>query len=94
VRVERISATIATDFRQGIVIRSHRRGFRPHRRWRSRHVGGCPRIDCEIRALIRRMSRENPLWGAPRIHRELLMLGIKVAESTVSMRTVMVRQVA
>src|ERR1700720_1226333 len=41
------------------------------------------RIDCEIRALIRRMSRENPLWGAPRIHGELLMLGIDVAESTV-----------
>ena len=42
-----------------------------------------PRIDSEIRALIRRMSRENPLWGAPRIHGELLMLGIEVAESTV-----------
>src|ERR1700726_5223654 len=66
------------------VIRWHRRGFRAYWRWKSRHVGGRPRIDCEMRALIRRMSRENPLWGAPRIHGELLMLGIGVAESTVS----------
>src|ERR1019366_2162777 len=50
---------------------------------KSRHPGGRPRIDAEIRALVRRMSRENPLWGAPRIHGELLMLGIEVAESTV-----------
>ena len=65
------------------VIRWHRRGFRAYWRWKFRHVGGRPRIDSEIRALIRRMSRENPLWGAPRIHGELLMLGIEVAESTV-----------
>jgi len=65
------------------VIRGHRRGFRAYWRWKSRRVGGRPRIDSEIRALIRRMSRENPLWGAPRIHGELLMLGIDVAESTV-----------
>ena len=65
------------------VIRWHRCGFRAYWRWKSRHVGGRPRIDSEIRALIRRMSRENPLWGAPRIHGELLMLGIEVAESTV-----------
>jgi hypothetical protein len=64
------------------VLRWHRRGFRAYWRWKSRHVGGRPRIDCEMRALIRRMSRENPLWGAPRIHGELLMLGIEVAEST------------
>jgi hypothetical protein len=66
------------------VIRWHRRGFRTYWHWKSRHVGGRPRIDSEIRALIRRMSRENPLWGAPRIHGELLMLGIEVAESTVA----------
>jgi hypothetical protein len=66
------------------VIRWHRRGFRAYWRWKSRHVGGHPRIDSEIRALIRRMSRDNPLWGAPRIHGELLMLGIEVAESTVA----------
>jgi transposase InsO family protein len=65
------------------VIRWHRRGFRAYWRWKLRHVGGRPRIDAEVRALIRRMSRENPLWGAPRIHGELLMLGIEVAESTV-----------
>src|SRR6202795_5203438 len=65
------------------VIRWHRRGFRAYWRWKSRHVGGRPRIDAEMRALIRRMSRENPLWGAPRIHGELLMLGIELAESTV-----------
>src|SRR6266403_2508185 len=65
------------------VIRWHRRGFRAYWRWKSRRYGGRPRIDCEMRALIRRMSRENPLWGAPRIHDELLMLGIEVAESTV-----------
>ncbi len=65
------------------VIRWHRRGFRAYWHWKSRHIGGRPRIDSEIRALIRRMSRENPLWSAPRIHGELLMLGIEVAESTV-----------
>ena len=65
------------------VLRWHRRGFRAYWRWKSRRVGGRPRIDSEMRALIRRMSRENPLWGAPRIHGELLMLGIEIAESTV-----------
>ena len=65
------------------VLRWHRRGFRAYWRWKSRHVGGRPRIDSEMRALIRRMSCENPLWGAPRIHGELLMLGIEVAESAV-----------
>jgi hypothetical protein len=63
------------------VIRWHRRGFRAYWRWKSRQLGGRPRIDREIRDLIRRMSKENPLWGAPRIHGELLMLGIEVAES-------------
>src|ERR1700720_1131371 len=65
------------------VIRWHRCGFRTYWRWKSRHVGGRPRIDSEIRALIPRMNGENPLWGAPRIHGELLMLGIEVAESSV-----------
>ena len=66
------------------VIRWHRRGFRAYWRWKSRHVVGRPKVDREIRDLIRRMSKENPLWGAPRIHGELLMLGIEVAESTVA----------
>ncbi|HET9320459.1 MAG TPA: hypothetical protein VFO27_11815, partial [Bryobacteraceae bacterium] len=65
------------------VIRWHRRGFRAYRRWKSRQVGGRPRIDSEMRALIRQISHENPLWDAPRIHGELLMLGFEVAESTV-----------
>src|SRR5882672_4487743 len=77
-------ASRGDDCRQaGDVIGWHRRGFRAYWRWKSRHFGGRPRIDSEIRALIRRMNRENPLWGAPRIHGELLMLGIEVAESTV-----------
>jgi len=66
------------------MVRWHRRGFRAYWHWKSRRAGGRPKIDREIRALIRRMSRENPLWGAPRIHGELLMLGIEVAQSTVA----------
>jgi transposase InsO family protein len=66
------------------VLRWHRAGFRAFWRWRSRNRAGRPRIDRGLRDLIRRMSRENPLWGAPRIHGELLMLGFEVAQSTVS----------
>ena len=66
------------------VLRWHRAGFRVFWRWTSRHRAGRPRIDRGLRDLIRRMSRENPLWGAPRIHGELLMLGFEVAQSTVS----------
>jgi transposase InsO family protein len=65
------------------VIRWHRRGFRAYWRWKSRHLGGRPRNAPRFGPLIRRMNRENPLWGAPRIHGELLMPGIEVAESTV-----------
>jgi transposase InsO family protein len=66
------------------VIRWHRHGFRAYWHWKSRRRGGRPKIDREIRSLIRLMSHENPLWGAPRIHGELLMLGIEVAQSTVA----------
>jgi transposase InsO family protein len=66
------------------VIRWHRRGFRAYWRWKSRPSVGRPSIDGEIRGLIRQMSMANPLWGAPRIHGELLMLGIDVAQSTVA----------
>ena len=52
--------------------------------WKSRRRGGRPRIGKEVRDLIQRMSLENPLWGGPRIHGELLKLGINVAQSTVS----------
>jgi transposase InsO family protein len=53
-------------------------------RWKSRNRTGRPKIDRDLRDLIQRMSQENPLWGAPRIHGELLMLGYQVAQSTVS----------
>src|SRR5262249_5370664 len=59
-------------------------GFRRYWRWKSRSFGGRPQIDTELRALIRRMSIENPLWGAPRIHGELLNLGLEVAQSSVA----------
>jgi hypothetical protein len=64
------------------ILRWHLAGFRMVWRWKSR--AGRPRIDRGLRDLIRRMSRENPLWGASRIHGELLMLGFEVAQSTVS----------
>jgi hypothetical protein len=66
------------------ILRWHRTGFRAYWRWKSRARPGRPRVERELRDLIRRMSEENPLWGAPRIHGELLKLGFKVAESTVS----------
>ena len=53
-------------------------------RWKSRPLGGRPQIKTELRALIRRMSMENPLWGPPRIHGELLKLGFEVAQSSVA----------
>lgn len=66
------------------ILRWHRAGFRAFWRWKSRRRAGRPRIDRGLRELIERMSRENPLWGASRIHGELLMLGFEVAQSTVS----------
>ena len=64
------------------VIRWHRMGFRLYWRWKSRSRGGRPRIPGDIRRLIREMSLANRLWGAPRIHGELLKPGIEVAQST------------
>jgi hypothetical protein len=66
------------------VLRWHRAGFRAFWRSRSTKRAGRPKIDRELRDLIQRMSRENPLWVASRIHGELLMLGFEVAQSTVS----------
>ena len=66
------------------LIRWHRRGFKAFWRWKSRSRGGRPAIPREIRDVIREMSRANGLWGAPRIHGELLKLGIEVAQSTVA----------
>jgi transposase InsO family protein len=68
----------------GTILRWHRAGFKACWRWKSRRRAGRPRIDRGLRDLIGRMSRENPLWGASRIHGELLMLGFEVAQSTVS----------
>src|ERR1700694_1054392 len=62
----------------------HQTGFRRYWRWKSRRRGGRPPIDAELRALNRRMSVEKPLWGAPRIHSELLKLGFKIAQSSVA----------
>ena len=73
------------------VIGWHRRGFRLYWRWKSRR-GGRPRKDAEIRVLIRRMSRENPTWGAPRVQSELRLLGYEVAESTVARYMTRVRK--
>ena len=73
-----------TILRPETVVRWHRMGFAAYWRWKSRSAGGRPRICKEVRGLIQRISFENPLWGAPRIHGELLKLGIAVAQSTVS----------
>jgi len=67
------------------VIGWHRKGFRLYWTWKSRRrIGGRPPVPREVRDLIRRMNRENPLWGAPRIHGELMKLGFKISETTVS----------
>src|SRR5471030_2844353 len=66
------------------LVRWHRAEFRYCWRWKSRCFGGRPHIDTDLRALIRRMSIENPLWGAPRINGELLKLGFEVAQSSVA----------
>jgi transposase InsO family protein len=73
-----------TMIRPDTVIRWHRAGFRAYWRWKSGPHGGRPRTSREIRQLIRDMSIANPLWGAPRIHGELLKLGIDVGQSTVA----------
>src|SRR5712664_2892769 len=66
------------------IIRWQRTGFRLYWRWKSRARGGRPKVPLEIQRLIREMSLANRLWGAPRIHGELLKLGIEVAQSTVA----------
>jgi hypothetical protein len=66
------------------LVRWYRAGFRCSWRWKSRSLGGRPQIEAGLRALIRQMSMENPLWGAPRIHGELIKLGFEVAQSSVA----------
>jgi transposase InsO family protein len=68
----------------GTVIKWHRAGFRLYWRWKSRSRGGRPTVPLEIRRLIREMSIANPLWGAPRIHGELLKLGIEIGQTSVA----------
>ena len=75
------------------VIRWHRQGFKLYWRWKSRRrKPGCPPIEREIRGLIRRVSRENPTWGAPRIVSELALLGHDVAQQTVAKYMVRTRK--
>jgi hypothetical protein len=69
----------------GTVVCWHRAGYRLFWRWRSRALpAGQPKVAEEVRQLIRRMRRENPTWGAPRIHGELLLLGFEISEPSVS----------
>ena len=66
------------------IVRWHRAGFRSYWRWKSRRRGGRSIVPLEIRRLIREMSIANPLWGAPRIHGELLKLGIDIGQTSVA----------
>jgi putative transposase len=66
------------------VIAWHRRGFRLYWSWKSRHRQGRPSVSREVIDLIRKMSLANPLWGAPKVHGELLKLGFELSESTVA----------
>jgi hypothetical protein len=70
--------------RPDTVIRWHRAGFRLYWRWKSRCHCGRPIVSLEIRRLIHEMSIANPLWGAPRVHGELLKLGIDVGQTSVA----------
>jgi transposase InsO family protein len=75
---------VVTIVQPETLVRWHRAGFRRYWRCKSRRRGGRPQIETELRALIRQMSTENFLWGAPRIHGELLKLGFSVAQSSVA----------
>jgi transposase InsO family protein len=75
----------AVIFKPETLVRRHRSGLRLYWRWKSRRRRvGRPAIPADVRDLVRRMSRDNPMWGAPRIHGELLKLGIDIAQSTVA----------
>src|SRR6202047_1067579 len=75
---------VLTIIRPDTLVRWHQAGFRSYWHWQSRTRGGRPQIETELRVLIGRMSVENPLWGAPRIHGELLKLGFELAQSSVA----------
>lgn len=68
------------------VVQWHQAGFKSYWRWKSCHLdkSGRKPISKEVRDLIGRMSKENPLWGAPRIHWELLKLGYHLVQSSVA----------
>jgi len=66
------------------VVRWHRQGWRAYWRWKSRGMSGRPKVAKSVRELIHEVSLANPLWGAPRIHGEILKLGFEIAQSTVS----------
>ncbi len=74
----------AVIFKPETLVRWHRASFRLFWRGKSRRRAGRPAVSREIRSLVRQMSRENPLWGAPRIHGELLKLGIEISQSSVA----------
>src|SRR5215831_17691271 len=74
----------AVVFKPETLVRWHRSGFRLYWRWKSRCHVGRPAVAADIRDLIRTISRDNPLWSAPRMHGELLKLGIDIAQSTVA----------
>ena len=74
----------AVIFQPQTLVRWHRSGFRLYWRWKSGRRAGRPAIPAEIRNLVRAVSRDNPLWGAPRIHGELMKLGVDIAQSTVA----------
>jgi hypothetical protein len=71
-------------FQPETLLRWHRGGFRLFWRWKSRRWVGRPALSADVRSLVQRISRENPFWGAPRIHGELLKLGIEIAQSFVA----------
>jgi len=75
---------VLTIIQPETLLQWHRAGFRRYWRWKSNSRGGRPQIQTELRVLIRQISMENPLWGAPRIHGELLKLGFEVAQSSVA----------
>jgi putative transposase len=85
ITLSKLWASMLVIVKPETVIKWHRQGFKCYWRWKSRAGRvGRPMIDQEVRVLIRRMSRENPTWGVPRIQAELHLLGYEIAESTVA----------
>ena len=73
-----------TIVRPETIVRWHRAGFRTFWRWKSRSRVGRPKLPPDVRRLIREINLANPLWGAPRIHGELLKLGIDIGQTSVA----------